>query len=226
MFIFGSVEAMAQKSKKKKKGKVEEVMEIKNDKDSISYSIGVNIAKDLASRGMDSLNLDMLAQAMKDVLNNDSLLIDEQQCQMYMQQYMQKMMIERANRLKREGQKFLEQNGKREEVVTLPSGLQYEVLVEGNGPKPGPTSKVKCHYHGTLTNGEVFDSSVEKGKPIEYSVNGFIKGWQEALQLMSVGSKWKIYVPYDLGYGERGSGAKIGPYSTLVFEMELIDILD
>ena len=126
---------------------------------------------------------------------------------------------------KLQGKKFLEENGKRSSVVTLASGLQYEIVAEGNGPKPGPADKVKTHYHGTLINGEVFDSSVERGEPFEFPVNGVIKGWTEALQLMPVGSKWKLYIPYDLAYGERGAGAQIGPFSTLIFEVELIDIV-
>ncbi|MCC6726200.1 MAG: FKBP-type peptidyl-prolyl cis-trans isomerase [Saprospiraceae bacterium] len=122
------------------------------------------------------------------------------------------------------GKKFLEENGKRKGVVTLPSGLQYEVLVEGAGEMPKTTDKVKVHYTGTLIDGTVFDSSVKRGEPIVFPVTGVIKGWVEALQLMKTGSKWKLFIPYNLAYGERGAGANIGPYSTLIFEVELISI--
>ena len=122
------------------------------------------------------------------------------------------------------GKDFFAENSKRKDVVTLASGLQYEIITEGNGPKPGPTDKVKTHYHGTLLNGTVFDSSVERGTPLSFPVNRVIKGWTEALQLMRVGSKWKLYIPSHLAYGERGAGAKIKPNAALIFEVELIDI--
>ena len=122
------------------------------------------------------------------------------------------------------GKDFFAENSKRKDVVTLASGLQYEIITEGNGPKPGPTDTVKTHYHGTLLNGTVFDSSVERGTPLSFPVNRVIKGWTEALQLMPVGSKWKLYIPSHLAYGERGAGAKIKPNAALIFEVELIDI--
>jgi FKBP-type peptidyl-prolyl cis-trans isomerase FklB len=122
------------------------------------------------------------------------------------------------------GKKFLEENSKKPGVVTLPSGLQYQIIKEGTGPKPGPEDKVTTHYHGTLLNGKVFDSSVERGQPVSFAVNGVIPGWTEALQLMSVGSKWKLFIPSNLAYGERGAGGDIGPNETLIFEVELISI--
>ena len=122
------------------------------------------------------------------------------------------------------GKNFLMENAKKEGVTSLASGLQYEVITEGNGPSPGPTDKVTTHYHGTLINGTVFDSSVERGQPASFAVNGVIMGWQEALQLMKVGSKWRLFVPHTLAYGERGAGGAIGPYETLIFEVELISI--
>ena len=125
---------------------------------------------------------------------------------------------------KQSGKDFFAENSKRKDVVTLASGLQYEIITEGNGPKPGPTDKVKTHYHGTLLNGTVFDSSVERGTPLSFPVNRVIKGWTEALQLMRVGSKWKLYIPSHLAYGERGAGAKIKPNAALIFEVELIEI--
>jgi FKBP-type peptidyl-prolyl cis-trans isomerase len=124
------------------------------------------------------------------------------------------------------GRVFFEENGKREGVVTLASGMQYQVLTEGQGPKPSATDKVLTHYHGTLLDGSVFDSSVERGEPISFPVNGVIRGWVEALQLMPVGSKWKLFIPADLAYGERGAGGRIGPNQALIFEVELLDIVD
>jgi FKBP-type peptidyl-prolyl cis-trans isomerase FklB len=123
-----------------------------------------------------------------------------------------------------DGKKFLADNSKRENVITLPSGLQYEIMKAGEGPKPNLEDKVTTNYHGTLIDGTVFDSSVDRGEPASFPVNGVIKGWTEALQLMPVGSKWKLFVPYDLAYGERGTGPQIGPYTTLIFEVELISI--
>lgn len=123
-----------------------------------------------------------------------------------------------------DGAAFLEQNGQREEVVTLPSGLQYEVLAEGDGATPGPTSMVTTHYHGTLIDGTVFDSSVRRGQPASFPVNGVIAGWTEALQLMQVGDKWRLYLPPELAYGDRGAGGVIGPGATLIFEVELLEV--
>ncbi|HET8706360.1 MAG TPA: FKBP-type peptidyl-prolyl cis-trans isomerase, partial [Pseudomonadales bacterium] len=123
------------------------------------------------------------------------------------------------------GKKFLEDNAKRPEVTVTASGLQYEILTAGSGAKPKANSTVRTHYHGTLINGQVFDSSVERGQPAEFPVNGVIRGWTEALQLMEKGAKWRLYLPYELAYGERGAGGVIGPYSTLIFDVELIDIL-
>ena len=123
-----------------------------------------------------------------------------------------------------EGKDFLMQNADREGVITLESGLQYEILKEGTGQIPKASDKVKVHYHGTLLNGDVFDSSVQRGTPASFGVTQVIKGWVEALQIMPVGSKWKLFIPSDLAYGSRGAGAKIGPYSTLIFEVELLDI--
>ena len=123
-----------------------------------------------------------------------------------------------------EGRKFLAANSKNEKVVTLESGLQYEVIKAGEGAKPSLNDQVTTHYHGTLIDGTVFDSSVERGQPASFPVNGVIKGWTEALQLMNVGSKWRLFVPYDLAYGERGAGPQIGPFTTLIFEVELISI--
>ena len=201
-----------------------EIMELKTELDSVSYGIGVNIGKSLADQGMESLNTDAIAQAMSDVLGGSELKMNEEECMQIVTEYMKTAETRKSAGVIEAGKKFLEENGKRSSVVTLNSGLQYEIMTEGTGPKPLATDKVKTHYHGTLLNGDVFDSSVDRGEPISFPVNGVIKGWTEALQLMPVGSKWKLFIPSDLAYGERGAGAQIGPFSTLVFEVELIDI--
>jgi len=212
--------------KKKNKGKVENIekMELKTEIDSVSYGIGVNIAKNLVGQGLSDLNVDAIAAALKHVISGDSLLMEEEECMSFVNSYMQGAQERKAQEAIEVGRTFLEENGKKKDVVTLESGMQYTIITEGTGAKPGPTDKVKTHYHGTLINGEVFDSSVDRGEPISFPVNGVIKGWTEALQLMPVGSKWKLFIPYNLAYGERGAGAKIGPFSTLVFEVELLGI--
>ena len=142
----------------------------------------------------------------------------------FINSYFSKKQKKESESMIEDGANYLQENAKREGVTTLPSGLQYEVINDGTGPMPTIEDNVTTHYHGTLIDGTVFDSSVDRGEPASFPVGGVIKGWTEALQLMSVGSKWKLYVPYDLAYGERGAGAQIGPYSTLIFEVELISI--
>ena len=144
--------------------------------------------------------------------------------QKVIQNYFQKQQAKVSESVIEEGKKFLTENSKKVGVVTLESGLQYEIIKSGEGAKPTINDQVTTHYHGTLLDGTVFDSSVERGQPATFPVSGVIKGWTEALQLMTVGSKWKLFVPYDLAYGERGAGPKIGPYTTLIFEVELISI--
>jgi len=150
--------------------------------------------------------------------------ISDNQAQAIINSYFSKKQKKESESMIEKGANFLQENAKREGVTTLPSGLQYEIISEGTGPKPTLEDNVTTHYHGTLIDGTVFDSSVDRGEPASFPVGGVIKGWTEALQLMSVGSKWKLYVPYDLAYGERGARAQIGPYSTLIFEVELISI--
>ncbi len=192
--------------------------------DTVSYSIGVLVAQNLKQQGFENLNSDKVAKAINDVLNDKPLDISADECGMNVDKYMKAQSARQYETAIAEGAKFLEENGKRAEVVTLPSGLQYEVMTAGTGPKPSATDKVTTHYHGTLIDGTVFDSSVTRGQPASFPVNGVIMGWQEALQLMPQGSKWKLFVPYNLAYGERGAGAAIKPYSTLVFEVELLEI--
>jgi FKBP-type peptidyl-prolyl cis-trans isomerase FklB len=162
--------------------------------------------------------------AMDDVYKGNDTVIDVNLANDIINKYFQGAMERKAEKAKEEGAAFLAENAKKEGVVTLPSGLQYKVVKMGDGPKPKASDKVTTHYHGTLIDGTVFDSSVERNQPASFPVGGVIQGWQEALQLMPVGSKWILYVPYNLAYGDRGAGPKIGPYSTLIFEVELLKI--
>jgi FKBP-type peptidyl-prolyl cis-trans isomerase FklB len=184
----------------------------------------MSVAKYYKTEGLDSLDIEVFTQAVKDVYNNDSLKLSETEANMLLQTYFQNLKSKKFEGNKKKGADFLAENAKKEGVVTLPNGLQYQVMTEGKGEKPKLTDTVKTHYHGTLIDGTVFDSSVQRGEPISFPVNGVIKGWTEALQLMPVGSKWKLFVPYDLAYGERGAGGAIGPYETLIFEVELLAI--
>lgn len=197
---------------------------IDNPNDKLSYALGVNVADNVKRQGLEEVNPEAIAQGFADYYADDSLLIAPQEAIQMLQQHFQGIQQAKTDEAMQEGLTFLAQNASREEVTELPSGLQYEVLKEGNGPKPALTDKVKTHYHGTLIDGTVFDSSVERGEPISFAVQGVIPGWTEALQLMPVGSKWKLYIPSNLAYGPRGQGQKIGPNSTLIFEIELLAI--
>ncbi len=192
--------------------------------DSISYSLGVLLGQSLRQQGVEQVNAAVLAGAINDVLGNKPLQVDASDANRIVQNYMQGQQAKKYDKTIAEGKAFLDTNGKRKEVVTLPSGLQYEVMVAGSGPKPTAQDRVTVHYHGTLLDGTVFDSSVDRGQPATFGVTQVIQGWVEALQLMPQGSKWKLFIPYNLAYGERAAGAKIGPYSTLIFEVELIKI--
>jgi len=174
---------------------------------------------------------DIVAKGLKDVLSGNKPLLSDDEAMATLttlQNGMRAKQQEKAQQLglanKKEGEEFLAANKSKEGVVTLPSGLQYKVLKEGTGPKPSATDSVACNYRGTLINGTEFDSSYKRGQPATFAVNGVIKGWTEALQLMPVGSKWQLFIPADLAYGERGAGADIGPNSTLIFEVELLSI--
>lgn len=200
-------------------------MELKTQADSVSYAIGVSVGTNLKQGGFEGLNIDLISMGMNAAMKGEPTAIDGAKANQIIQDYMSAAQAKKGAAAKEKGAKFLAENKTKKGIVTLPSGLQYEVIKTGTGPKPLATDKVKVHYHGTFIDGTVFDSSVQKGKPIEWPVNQFVKGWTEALQLMNTGSKWKIYLPYDLAYGEQGSPPQIGPYETLVFELELIDIL-
>lgn len=192
--------------------------------DSVSYSLGVLVGQNLKNQGFNKLDAGSLTNGLQDAIGGKQLAISAEQAGKIVNEYLEKASKTQSGPTIEEGKKFLAENSKKPGVVTLPSGLQYMVMKEGTGPKPKATDRVTTHYTGTLLNGEVFDSSVERGQPATFPVNGVIKGWTEALQLMNVGSKWKLFIPYDLAYGERGAGGQIKPFATLIFEVELLEI--
>ncbi len=197
---------------------------LKNGLDSFSYALGLSMAGFYKEQGVKNINTNLVLRALNDVKSGKPLL-DESQTNSSIVGYMSALKSEKAAGNKKEGQAFLEANKNKPGVVSLPSGLQYLVVKEGTGAKPTLTDKVKVHYEGTLINGKIFDSSIQRGEPIELNVNGVIPGWTEALQLMPVGSKWKLFIPSDLAYGDNGAGADIKPGSTLIFDVELLDIV-
>ncbi|VEI75453.1 FKBP-type 22 kDa peptidyl-prolyl cis-trans isomerase [Mannheimia haemolytica] len=191
------------------------------------YGIGLQIGQQLLGSGMD-VNSEAVARGIYDVLNNNEPAIDINEVTAALQELGQRAEAAQAEAFKAidaENKAFLEENKKASGVIVTDSGLQYEILTEGTGEKPTATSTVRVHYTGSLIDGTVFDSSVKRGQPAEFPVNGVIRGWTEALQLMPVGSKWRLTIPQELAYGERGAGASIPPFATLVFEVELLDIL-
>lgn len=192
--------------------------------DKISYAIGMSMASNLMNSGLRNIEVESFVKAFTEVINNESTSMSPEEANQTLQEYFSKQQEEMLNKNLETGIAFLEENSKKDNVVSLPSGLQYEILTEGNGPKPKATESVKCHYHGTLLDGTVFDSSVQRGQPAVFGVNQVIKGWVEALQLMSVGSKWKLFIPSNLAYGSQGAGNSIEPNSTLIFEVELLGI--
>lgn len=228
---FGQVKKPIAKSSTLTAAKPAAANPFKNSNDSISYAVGLRIAQSLKSQGFENLNMQLFEKAMADLKQHKTPLLNETaitQCFTSFQQKQeavkQKENDAKATLAKKEGEAFLAQNGKRTGVVTLPSGLQYEVLKTGtDSTKPALSNKVKCHYTGTLINGTKFDSSVDRGEPITFPLNGVIRGWQEGLQLMTVGSKWKLYIPADLAYGDNAPPS-IGPGATLIFEVELLGI--
>lgn len=197
---------------------------LNTEMEKVSYSLGVNVAKSVKNQGLESIDSDAVAKAFKDVFEGNTLEISEEEANIVLQDYFGKLANEKQKANVEAGQKFLDENAKREGVVTTATGLQYEVLKEGSGDSPKETDNVTVHYHGTLIDGTVFDSSVDRGQPATFPVNGVIPGWVEALQLMNPGAKYKLFIPSNLAYGERGAGGSIGPNATLVFEVELISI--
>ena len=198
--------------------------------DKVSYAIGMNMAKTLQRQSLE-VEPDVLVRGLKDVLTGNKPLLSDDEAMAALtalQNDLRARQQEKAQQLglsnKKEGEDFLAANKGKEGVVTLPSGLQYKILKEGSGPKPAAADSVVCNYRGTMINGTEFDSSYKRGETATFPVSGVIKGWTEALQLMPVGSKWQLFVPSDLAYGQRGAGADIGPNATLIFEVELLSI--
>lgn len=193
--------------------------------DKVSYALGIGIGRQLADMGANDIVTEDFAAAMKDVLTGAELKIDEAEAQALVQEYLQKKGEEKVKAVKAEGENFLAENAKKEGVVTLPSGLQYQVLKEGNGKSPKATDQVKCHYEGTLINGKIFDSSYRRNEPATFPLNGVIAGWTEGLQLMKEGAKYRFFIPFNLAYGTRGAGQDIPPYAALIFDVELIKVI-
>ncbi|MCQ2959790.1 MAG: FKBP-type peptidyl-prolyl cis-trans isomerase [Bacteroidales bacterium] len=197
---------------------------IKTDLEKASYCLGMNIGTSLKAEGVSEINPEMFAKGLSDIMSGNTLEVSLQEAYTTIQEFLSNANAKKFEKNITEGKNFLEENAKRPGVTTLPSGLQYEILKEGNGPKPKATDTVTTHYHGTLINGTVFDSSVQRNQPASFPVNGVIQGWVEALQLMPVGSKWKLFIPSDLAYGANAPGGVIEPHMTLIFEVELIAI--
>lgn len=191
----------------------------------LSYALGMVIGHNLKGMGVNELSADF-AQAVNDVLTGQTPKVTDAEAQQLVQSFLQKQQEEAGKAIREEGEKFLAENAAKEGVTVLPSGLQYTVIKEGEGRKPKATDKVKCHYEGTLTNGQVFDSSYRRGEPAVFPLNGVIAGWTEGVQLMSEGSKYRFFIPYNLAYGEHGAGQAIPPYAALVFDVELLSIED
>ena len=191
----------------------------------ISYALGLGIAQQLKSMGIEEFSVEDFSQSVSDILSGKTPAMTSREAQELLSEYFQKKQKEQAQKAIAEGRDFLEANAKREGVVQTKSGLQYEVLSEGKGERsPKATDTVLCHYEGRLVSGKVFDSSYERNQPAEFGLNQVIPGWTEGLQLMSEGAKYRFYIPYLLGYGEQGAGPSIPPYSTLIFDVELIKV--
>ena len=190
----------------------------------VSYSLGISIANNLKQQNFDSITIEALSKGIEDVYSQNELMVSQEEANEIIQNFFKAKADKKANENIDLGKNFLEENKTKEGVVTLASGMQYQVITEGTGDTPSLESKVTTHYHGTLIDGTVFDSSVDRGQPASFPVNGVIPGWTEALQLMKVGSKWKLFIPSELAYGANSPGGAIGPNSTLVFDVELISI--
>lgn len=197
---------------------------LKNANDSLSYAVGVIWGQNMIQQGLNDVNVEQVAAAIKALMSKEETVFDIKTANDIVKNHIMAKKEAVKTKNVEEGRKFLAENAKRPEVKVTESGLQYEILVQGDGPIPTASDKVKVHYHGTLIDGTVFDSSVERGEPIVFPVTGVIKGWVEALQMMPVGSKWKLYIPSNLAYGKRGAGGTIGPNAVLIFEVELLGI--
>jgi len=205
-------------------------IKLTNNTDSVSYALGVLIGENNKQQmktapGVDQLNKDIILAAFEKAFRGDSVQIKPEKANAAIQLFFANVSKGEGEKNLKAGEEFLASNKAKAGVVTLPSGLQYEIIKAGSGPKPKPEDQVRCHYHGTTIDGKVFDSSVDRGEPVVFPVSGVIPGWTEALQLMPVGSKWKLVIPAALAYGEQGAGADIKPNSTLIFEVELLEIV-
>jgi len=196
-----------------------------NDLEKFSYALGLSLAANLIQSGVKTIHPDAFVAAVKDTFTGERPQMNPEEANQILEAFVAGEQAGEGTKNLEEGLAFLAKNKNKTGVIELPSGLQYEILNEGEGDIPTANDQVRCHYHGSLIDGTVFDSSVQRGKPAVFPVGGVIQGWVEALQLMSVGSKWKLYIPSDLAYGQRGAGASIGPNSTLIFEVELLEIL-
>lgn len=191
--------------------------------DKTSYALGIGIGRQLAQMGATDINVSDFAQAVTDAMAGKTQMGDAE-AQQLVNAFFEQKQREQATKAKAEGENFLAENAKKDGVVTLPSGLQYQVLREGNGRKPKATDQVECHYEGTLINGQIFDSSYRRGETATFGLNQVIAGWTEGLQLMQEGAKYRFFIPYNLAYGERGAGQSIPPYAALIFDVELIKV--
>lgn len=191
----------------------------------ISYALGLGIGQQLKSMNIENFDIKEFGRSIEDVMAGRDTDMTAREAQVMLSEYFQKKEKQQAEENIAKGKAYLEENGKREGVITTKSGLQYEVLTEGTGKSPKATDKVRCHYEGRLTDGSVFDSSYQRGEPADFGLNQVITGWTEGVQLMKEGAKYRFHIPYLLGYGERGAGASIPPYATLVFDVELIKVL-
>ncbi len=193
--------------------------------ENFSYALGMSIAGNLIQSGVQTVNPELFMNGFKDVFKGEKTIIHPEDANQILEEFIGKINQDKGAGNLEEGLKFLKENKKKQGVVELPSGLQYKILTEGTGEIPTFNDQVKCHYHGTLIDGTVFDSSVERGQPAVFPVKGVIQGWVEALQLMSTGSKWRLFIPSELAYGSNGAGGAIGPHSTLIFDVELLKII-
>ena len=190
----------------------------------VSYALGMSIANNIMASGVNGLNVEEFVKAITTYMAGEEPAMTPAEAQQVLNDYFTKLQEEQTAALKAEGEAFLAQNAKNEGVVTLPSGLQYKVLKSGNGATPKASDSVECHYEGRLISGTVFDSSYQRGETATFGVTQVIAGWVEALRLMKEGDKWQLFIPYNLAYGERGAGAQIPPFATLIFDVELIKV--
>ena len=228
----GAQKAPAAKTGPAARPRTQSVLTLKTQKDKVSYALGMNLGTNLHKQSVE-VDPTIVLRGLKDALAGGKMLQTEDEARATLTQLQTEVRNKQQEKMKvageanrKEGVEFLAVNKSKEGIVTLPSGLQYKILTEGTGPKPAASDTVVCNYRGTLISGAEFDSSYKRGQPASFPVNGVIKGWTEALQLMPVGSKWQLFVPAELGYGDRGAGADIGPGATLIFEVELLSIQD